>query len=126
MEQKTLYEKVYDKLSNNICELIDKEPMSASDLDTLGKAIDVLKDISTITAMDSYEYEDDRSSMSYPIRTRMTYPADRTQPMRDRYHRSGHSINDRMIAAMEQMYDNAGSEHERAKIDNAIQMLRNM
>ena len=37
---------------------------------------------------------------------------------------SGHSINDRMIAAMEDMYDEAKTDHERQKIDTAIRMIR--
>ena len=37
---------------------------------------------------------------------------------------SGHSINDRMVAAMEDMYDEAKTDHERQKIDTAIRMIR--
>lgn len=37
---------------------------------------------------------------------------------------SGHSIHDRMIAALEPLYDNAKSEHERSEIDNWIARLR--
>lgn len=37
---------------------------------------------------------------------------------------SGHSINDRMVAAIEDMYDDAKSDHERQKIDTAIRMIR--
>ena len=36
---------------------------------------------------------------------------------------SGHSIHDRMIAKLEEMYDTAGSEHERSVVDNAIRMI---
>ena len=37
---------------------------------------------------------------------------------------SGHSIHDRMIAALEPLYDNAKSEHEKSEIDNWISRLR--
>lgn len=37
---------------------------------------------------------------------------------------SGHSIDDRMIAAIEDMYDDAKTDHERQKIDTAIRMIR--
>ena len=38
---------------------------------------------------------------------------------------SGHSINDRMIARLEDMYDEAKSEHEREEIRREIERLRN-
>lgn len=37
---------------------------------------------------------------------------------------SGHSIDDRMVAAIEDMYDEAKTDHERQKIDTAIRMIR--
>lgn len=39
--------------------------------------------------------------------------------------RSGHSIDDRMVAALEQMFDNAGSEHERGRIESVIAHIHN-
>ena len=42
--------------------------------------------------------------------------------MNDGY--SGHSIRDRMIASLEDLYDNAGSQHEKTEIDNWIDRLR--
>lgn len=40
------------------------------------------------------------------------------------YGYSGHSIHDRMIAALEPMYDQAKSEHERQVISNEINRIR--
>ena len=37
---------------------------------------------------------------------------------------SGHSISDRMVAAIEDMYDDAKTDHERKQIDTAIRMIR--
>lgn len=37
---------------------------------------------------------------------------------------SGHSIKDRMIASLEALYDDAGSQHEQTEIDNWINKLR--
>lgn len=37
---------------------------------------------------------------------------------------SGHSIRDRMIASLENLYDDAGSQHEKTEIDNWISRLR--
>lgn len=42
--------------------------------------------------------------------------------MNDGY--SGHSIRDRMIASLENLYDDAGSQHEKTEIDNWISRLR--
>ena len=58
MDQIALYEKIQEKLSKNVCMLLDKEIMTASDLDMLGKSVDIFKDISTIMAMDKYDYKD--------------------------------------------------------------------
>lgn len=38
---------------------------------------------------------------------------------------SGHSIKDRMVAKMEQLYDEAHGDHERQIISNEINRLRN-
>lgn len=40
--------------------------------------------------------------------------------------RSGHSINERMTDCMESMYDTAGSEYDRKKIDEVLRFIRNM
>ena len=42
----------------------------------------------------------------------------------ERYGYSGHSIHDRMVAALEPMYDQAKSEHERQIITNTINRIR--
>lgn len=51
-----------------------------------------------------------------------TYSSGRDTHMNGGY--SGHSIHDRMIAALEPLYDNAKSEHEKSEIDNWIARLR--
>lgn len=38
---------------------------------------------------------------------------------------SGHSIHDRMVAALEPMYDQATSEHERLVVSNTINRIKN-
>lgn len=38
---------------------------------------------------------------------------------------SGHSIQDRMVASLEGMYDTAKTEHERAMVDEWIKRIRN-
>lgn len=46
-------------------------------------------------------------------------------PMHHRDTYSGHSINDRMVDALERMMDSAGSEFERQQILDKIKMIRN-
>lgn len=41
------------------------------------------------------------------------------------YSRSGNSVSEQMVDAMERMYDTANSEHDRAKIDNVMHYIRN-
>lgn len=57
MDREKLYTKIEDKLEENICDLLKKENMTPTEVDVLGKAVDILKDISTIEAMDWYEDE---------------------------------------------------------------------
>lgn len=180
MDREKLYTKIEDKLEDNICDLLKKETMNPSELDMLGKAVDILKDISkievdaaTIEAMDWYEDEmggmDEYPSVSGARRGRRSgatrvhyngtmsgergrsprtgrfvsrdnYPgwdvsgrmsprphefydhSGMDHPMRDG--RSGHSINDRMVDCMENMYDTADSEHDRKRIDEVLHFIR--
>lgn len=142
---KTL-EMVKEKLDRDICDLVKKENMSQQDLVMLGEAVDVLKDISTIEAMDRYGGdEDEYSSASYARGRSMDYrrmhddyseargrsPITGRYVSRDERHmdnvdwtgKSGHSINDRMIDSIERMYDNAQTEHERAEIQDVINYI---
>lgn len=153
MDMNKTYSKIEEKLDSDICELIKKPNMSRDELMMLGQAVDILKDISTVKAMDAYGgNEDDYSSASYASRamTRrsMDYSrgyedgmsmAQNRSPRTGRFvsgddgwdvhpngydGRSGHSINDRMIDNIERMYDNAGTEHERAEIQDVINYIR--
>lgn len=165
MDMNKTYSKIEEKLDADICDLIKKPNMSRDELMMLGQAVDILKDISTVKAMDAYGgNEDDYSSASFASRamTRrsMDYSrgyedgmsmAQNRSPRtgrfvsgndgwdasgrsymdgtRDGYFndydgRSGHSINDRMIDNIERMYDNAGTEHERAEIQDVINYIR--
>jgi hypothetical protein len=153
MDMNKTYSKIEEKLDSDICELLKKPNMSRDELMMLGQAVDILKDISTVKAMDVYGgNEDDYSSASLASRamTRrsMDYSrgyedgmsmAQNRSPRTGRFvsgndgwdvhpngydGRSGHSINDRMIDNIERMYDNAGTEHERAEIQDVINYIR--
>lgn len=153
MDMNKTYSKIEEKLDSDICELIKKPNMSRDELTMLGQAVDILKDISTIKVRDAYGgNEDDYSSASFASRamTRrsMDYSrgyedgmsmAQNRSPHTGRFvsgnagwdvrsndydGRSGHSINDRMVDNIERMYDNAGTEHERAEIQDVINYIR--
>ena len=132
------YHSLKERLMSEVDTLTKKQPMRKDDVCCLGEIVDMLKDISTIEAMDRYgdEYVEDRYSGTpyvhiphmdsyrrgrYPSTGR--YVSMDSRPMHDdRY--SGHSIDDRMIDALERMYDTAETEHERRKIDQLIAEIR--
>lgn len=69
MDMNKTYTKIEEKLDSDICELIKKPNMNRDELMMLGQAVDILKDISTIKAMDEYGGgEDEYSSASYASR----------------------------------------------------------
>lgn len=154
MDMNKTYSKIEEKLDSDICELLKKPNMSRDELMMLGQAVDILKDISTVKAMDAYGgNEDDYSSASFASRAMTRRSMDYSRGYEDgmsiaqnrsprtgrfvsgndgwdasgrRYmdDRSGHSINDRMVDNIERMYDNAGTEHERAEIQDVINYIR--
>lgn len=154
MDMNKTYSKIEEKLDSDICELLKKPNMSRDELMMLGQAVDILKDISTVKAMDAYGgNEDDYSSASFASRAMTRRSMDYSRGYEDgmsmaqnrsprtgrfvsgndgwdtsgrRYMdgRSGHSINDRMVDNIERMYDNAGTEHERAEIQDVINYIR--
>lgn len=144
MELYKTFSKIEEKLNDNICDLLKKENMTKEDVTILGMAVDILKDISTVEAMDEYgEREDRYESKASMARGRSPrtgrYVSMDDRPMHDisrtRYdyprvsyegHRSMHAIEERMVDSMEHMYDGASSEYERARIDEVIRFIRNM
>lgn len=99
------YNMIKNKLDGNICDLLKKPNMSLMGNRSMGT---------------SYErgYTDgmnDASGKRYYVDTNMSMANQR----------SGHSIDDRIIACMEKMYDEAGSEYERKRIDDVIAHIHN-
>lgn len=153
MDMNKTYSKIEEKLDSDICELLKKPNMSRDELMMLGQAVDILKDISTVKAMDAYGgNEDDYSSASFASRAMTRRSMDYSRGYEDGMSmaqnrsprtgqfvsgndgwdvhpngydgRSGHSINDRMIDNIERMYGNADTEHERAEIQDVINYIR--
>lgn len=132
--------KIKEKLEKEICDLLDKQPLTKDDVCLIGELTDALKDISTAQGMDAYGVKYLDVDDSYAIRTpHMSYRRGRS-PSTGRYMSmdedpnivhakfehgySGHSVNDRMIASLEHLVDQTDGEYERQQIINEIESLR--
>lgn len=114
-------EKCYDSLKSmlesNLKKIERKGDVSTEDLKYVKEATEALHYMRELC-------DKPQQGMSYGYH----YGPDRS-PVTGRYigmdhGYSGHSIKDRMIAKIEQLYDDAGSEHERQMISNEINRLR--
>lgn len=136
--------KVKDKILDEICQLLDKQPLTKDDVCILSELADALKDVSTATGMDMYGEKYLMPDGSYAIR--MPHVSYGSPIMYESYIRgrspstcsyvsmaerpryeggySGHSINDKMIASLEKLMDKAESEYERQQIAYEINDLR--
>ena len=120
------YNKLKDYLWDNIEDTINvKKNPSEIDMHCLGMAVDMLKDIATIEAMNRYGGDEyDYSEASY---------TGRRMSMDDRYSNTARSprtgryvsMEGGTMAHLQQMYDNARSEHERANIQKLMDFTKN-
>ncbi len=114
--------KELDDLSENIAKELkkinSKTEMSAADLKAASDALCVLEKIETIQ---NGEYDD--SSYSHTSYSRMRNPMNGRYMDHDKGY-SGHSIHDRMIAALENLYDQAKTDYDRETISDGIRMIR--
>lgn len=143
METKKLLEKVKDNVEDAIKPILKKgEAMTPADLESLTKALCIIDTIRRIegtnTYDDGYSYERGRSPITgrYVSRDAMPHHDARYYDTNGgastrRYYDgathhgySGHSIQDRMIATLERMIDDAQTEHERKTIKDYIRLLR--
>lgn len=143
---------IMERIENEACKICKKDPMSKDDVMILGQLVDMMKDLSPRTIMDEYsdmyltpeEYSERWQSIRRgrsPSTGRFT--SMRPEPYMDSYRDSygdgsygtrgmgsyndsysGHSINDRMIDALERMMDTAKTEHERETIRKRIEEIR--
>lgn len=138
---------IMERIEDEACKICKKDPLSKDDVMILGQLVDMMKDLSTRTTMDEYsdmyltpeEYSERWHSMRRgrsPSTGRFT--SMREEPYMDSYRDSygmrsvgsyndgysGHSINDRMIDALERMMDTAKTEHERETIRKRIEEIR--
>ncbi len=103
---KELYD-LCDKLSGEIRNLNTKGDISPTELDRAFKAVDIIKDIKTIEAMEGYS-DDGYSGRRYYYDDDMKYARDRSyRRERDSMGRydgySGHEDKDEMIRQIEEM-----------------------
>ena len=138
---------IMERIEDEACRICKKDPLSKDDVMILGQLVNMMKDLSTRTTVDEYsdmyltpeEYSERWHSMRRgrsPSTGRFT--SVRAEPYMDSYRDSyemrsmgsyndgysGHSINDRMIDALERMMDTAKTEHERETIRKRIEEIR--
>lgn len=139
--------KIKEKLEKEICDLLDKQPLTKDDVCLIGELTDALKDVSTAQGMDAYggKYLGDEdmpydSYGMYGMRTpHLSYRRGRS-PSTGRYMSmdedpniihakfgsgySGHSVNDQMIASLEHLVDKMPTDYERQQVISEIESLR--
>ncbi len=125
-----------ERLLDNIRDSNKKGDTTLDELKCLSEAVDMLKDLAELDAMDRYGQSQSTVSGYYsPVPVNMsnihhpndirsgTYPSTYRDGVSAGYNmRSGHSINDRIIARLESMYDTEKSPHDREVIDKWIRM----
>ena len=132
--------KIKEKLEKEICDLLDKQPLTKDDVCLIGELTDALKDISTAQGMDAYgvkyldvdesygihmphvSYRRGRSPMTGGYVSMAEEPSVTHAKFSHGY--SGHSINDRMIESLEHLIDQTEGDYERQQIINEIESLR--
>ena len=142
-------EEIIEKIEAEICELLNKKPLQPMDVDMLTKLTDSMKDVATASGMKEYvdaiiETDDGMSfavkmpKVSYehmhsmgrgrsPITGRFVSLVMNPMEHYDRKYDggySGHSVNDKMIAALEHAMDEAETLYERDQIQQEIHTLR--
>lgn len=114
--------KEVDDLAENVAKELKKinakPEMSPTDLKAAMDALCALEKIEKIQ-----NGGDDESFASHRSYARMRNPMTGRFMDRDRGY-SGHSIHDRMVAALEDLYDQAKTDYDRETITNGIRMIR--
>lgn len=129
-EEHKKLDKLYDLLCDQVDEVVKKGTISATEMDSVYKAVQTMLNITTLKAMKESGYSNgvdvDGNSYGYYRGNsygRMHMP--HSYSYGDMYPGySGHSINDRMIASLEELYDRAKTEHERTRLRETIDRIR--
>ena len=118
-----------EKLEKELSQLLDKHELTISEIELMTDIVCALEKADKILDKEDRGYSgrmhyDDWYPVSYERGRSM-----RTGRYVSRGHHdmdmgySGHSIKDRMIDRLEEMYDEAGTDHERKLIDKWIQRI---
>jgi hypothetical protein len=125
-------------LEDALRSIAEKKNISPMDIETATKALCALEQIKVMEGNDGYSERSYRRMRSHDGSYGHDGSYEGGMNSRDRYFNpsrdssrdgsyeggySGHSIKDRMIAKLEDMYDQAKSEHERQIVDEWIKRL---
>lgn len=111
-------EELAANVAKELKKINSKPEMSATDLKAATDAMCLLEKIAKL----QNGGEDEGESFRYS-HARMRNPVNGRYMSYDRGY-SGHSVHDRMIAALEGLYDQAKTDYDRETIDNGIRMIR--
>lgn len=133
-ELRDLVDVLYDAshlVKDEVEKILQKGDMTPGEFEIIYKAACMAEKLKEAGGPDSEEMS---YGYGYPNRYNMGYSERRGRsPVTGRYISrgmnrggySGHSIEDRMIASLEEQFDNAQSEHERKVIQEEIDHIRN-
>ena len=103
---RVLYD-IQDMIEDELRKISKQDVLTGSDVDCIYKMVDILKDISTIEAMDSYEPERSTKWESKRYSGRSSYRDD----------------NDEIISNLKEMMNEARSDEDRERYRRAIEQL---
>ena len=131
-----ILEKAVEALEDNVRQITRKESMTPADLEHLSKSICTIERIKNIQREEQGEYSENsyrrgrsRTTGRYMSRedSRNYYDdggsGNSTRRYFDSSGYSGHSIKDRMVSKLEELFDEAQTEHERQVVQDWIDRL---
>lgn len=121
--------KVFDRIKDMLCdeleEIAKKNELTSSNLDVIYKAVDVIKDLTTVEAMEQEGYSNDGYSGHYPYYhiydDGNSYT--RKRDSMGRYSRDDGYSRDSMKDELRQMMDRAKSDKEREALRKAMDSM---
>ena len=119
-------EKSQNLLTKEIRKINEKADITPGELNSLKEAVCVMEKILKLDMMieDAWNDDEDDGYSEYRGRSARTGRYISRENSRSMRGMSRHSLNDRMIANLETMMDDAGSDYERKKIGEWINKIR--
>ena len=123
---RVLYD-IEEMLEDELKKIAKQDNLTGSDVECVYKVVDILKDISTIRAMESADFDGYSKDYSYdePWRNIQGRDSMRRYSSRNSYRDgySGHGSKDEIIEHLREMMNEARSDDEREKYRRAIDQL---